>query len=242
MRKLALSLTFVAALAACGQGQNEAQDPAQKQAPAATPALAPAAELKVPAGAYKLDPNHTSLMFRVKHLGLADYVMRFMKYDVQLTLDPARPENSSVTVTIDPTSVRTDYQGDFKGTHEGSPYNSFEERIAREDKFLNSDKFPAITFKSTKVEARDGKFRITGDLTFLGQTRPVTLEATVSGAMEKHPFTQRGAVGFTATTTFNRSEWGMTGTQQYLGDAVTVEFNGEFNQADPQEPAPAPAD
>jgi polyisoprenoid-binding protein YceI len=231
-------LTFLAVLSACGKGADQAQAPA-----AADPSqAAPAAELKAPAGAYQLDPHHTTLEFKLKHMGLADYVMRFAKYDVELTLDPAKPENSSVSVTIDPTSVRTGYQGDFKATHEGSPYGSFEERIAREDKFLNSDKFPTITFKSTKVEKQGDGYRVTGDLAFLGQTHPVTLDATVSGSYDKHPFTQKGAVGFAARTTFNRSEWGQTGTQQFLGDAVTVEFYGEFQQADPQAPAPATND
>jgi len=239
MRSLiALPVALVALLAACGKGQEQTQTQDQ---PAARPQVAAAADIKSPAGTYKLDPNHTSLTVKLKHMGLADYVMRFMKYDVQLTLDPARLENSSVSVTIDPTSVRTDYQGDYKATHPDSPFGSFEESIARGDKMLNSDKFPAITFKSTKVEKAGDRFRVTGDLNFLGQSRPVTLEATVSGSVDKHPFTQRGAIGFAATTTFNRSEWGQTGTQQYLGDAVTVEFNGEFQQAEPTEPAPAPA-
>jgi polyisoprenoid-binding protein YceI len=234
-RLTVLPLVFVAVLGACGKGQDQS-----RTAPAEEPRAA-AAGIKAPAGAYKLDPNHTSLLFRLQHVGLSNYVMQFMKYDVQLTLDPARPEASSVTVTIDPTSVRTTFQGDFKATHKDSPYNSFEERIAREGNFLNSDQFPTITFKSTKVEKQGDKYRITGDLTFLGQTHPVTLEATATGSYDKHPFTQRGAVAFAATTTFNRSDWGMTGTQQFLGDAVTVEFNGEFGQAEPQEPAPAPA-
>jgi polyisoprenoid-binding protein YceI len=233
-----LPLALVAMLAACGKGQDPAKDPAQ---PAAEPKVAAAAELKAPAGTYKLDPNHATLAVKLKHMGLADYVMHFLKFDVQLTLDPAKPENSSVSVTIDPTSVRTDFQGDYKASHKDSPYNTFEESIARGDKMLNSDKFPTITFKSTKVEKQGDAFRITGDLAFLGQTRPVTLDATVSGSHEKHPFTQVGAVGFAAAGTFTRSEWGMTGTQQYLGDAVTVEFNGEFQQAAPTEPAPAPA-
>ena len=234
--RIALPIAVAVLLAACGKGPEQAQD-----APAAAPKVAASADIKAPAGAYKLDPNHASLTVRLKHLGLADYVMRFMKFDAQLTLDPAKPENSSVSVTIDPKSIRTDYQGDYKATHPDSPFGSFEESIARGDKMLNADKFPDITFKSTKVEKAGDKFRITGDLAFLGQTRPLTLEATVAGSMEKHPFTQRGAVGFAAVGTFTRSEWGMTGTQQYLGDAVTVEFNGEFQQAEPTEPAPAPA-
>lgn len=231
-----LPLVVVALLAACGKGQDES-----RSAPAEPARTAAAAQIKAPAGHYKLDPNHTSLTFRLQHLGLSNYVMQFMKYDVQLTLDPARPENSSVSVTIDPTSVRTTFQGDFKATHKDSPYNSFEERIAREGNFLNSDKFPSITFKSTKVEPHGDKLHVTGDLTFLGQTHPVMLEAMVTGSFDQHPMTKTGAVAFVATTTFKRSEWGMTGTQQFLGDAVTVEFNGEFGQAEPQEPAPAPA-
>lgn len=234
--RTALPIAVAVLLAACGKSPEQAQD-----APATEPKVAAAADIKAPAGSYKLDPNHTSLTVRLKHMGLADYVMRFMTYDVQLTLDPAKPENSSVSVTVDPKSIRTDYQGDYKATHPDSPFGSFEESIARGDKMLNADKFPDITFKSTKVEKAGDRFRITGDLAFLGQTRPMTLEATVSGSMEKHPFTQRGAVGFAAVGTFTRSEWGMTGTQQYLGDAVTVEFNGEFQQAEPTEPAPAPA-
>jgi len=226
MRSLALSFS-VLLLAACGRGE----------APSA--AAAPAAEIKAPAGTYKLDPNHVSLTWKLKHLGIADYVARFQKFEATLNFDPAQVGNSSVTVTVDPTSVKTDFLGDFKGTHKDSPYGSFEERISREDKFLNSDKFPNITFKSTKVESTGpGKLRVTGDLTFLGQTHPVTLDAIVTGSADQHPFTKKGAIGFKAVATFNRSEWGMTGTQQYLGDAITVEFNGEFHQAEAQEAAP----
>jgi len=216
------ALALAVLLAACGQG---AAPP-----PSAAP---PPAGLKAPAGDYKLDPNHASLAFKVRHLGLADYHARFTKFDVALSLDPQAPGNSSVTVTVDPTSVRTDYPGDFRATHKDSPYQSFEERLAREDKFFNSDQFPAIAFKSTKVESSGpDKLLVTGDLTFLGQTRPLTLDAAVTGSMDKHPFTGVGAVGFSATTTFTRSEWGMTGTQQFLGDEVTIQFDGEFQQAD----------
>ena len=230
LRFLALSAGAVL-LAACG---------GEAPPPAATAPAAPAFTLKAPAGEYKVDPYHSNLTFKVKHLGLADYVARFTKFDARLSLDPAQLANSRVEVTVDPTSVRTDFSGDFKATHEGSPYNSFDERLSREDKFFNSDTFPAITFKSTRVEpAGEGKLRVTGDLTFLGQTHPVTLDTTIAGSADQHPYTKRGAVGFSATTTLTRSAWGMTGTQAFLGDAVTVEFNGEFHQAAPEAPAAA---
>jgi polyisoprenoid-binding protein YceI len=203
---------------------------------------APAVALTAPAGTYKLDPNHASLVARVRHFGLADYHVRFTKFDVTLTLDPAKPGGSSLAMTLDPLSVRTDYTGDFRATHPDSPYGTFEERLARDPKFFNADQFPSIGFRSTRVEdLGKGRFRVTGDLSFLGQSRPVTLDAALTGSMEKHPFTGRGALGFTATGSFKRSEWGMTGTQQYLGDEVTLTFDGEFGQAAPQEPAPAPA-
>lgn len=225
-------------LAACGGEAPPTTAAAPAAAPAATTAAAPAFELKAPAGEYRLDPNHAGLAARVMHLGLAPYNVRFTRFDATLNLDPQNLANSSVTATIDPTSVRTDYTGDFKATHEGSPYGSFEERISREDKFLNSDKFPSITFKSTRVEPQGaGKLRVTGELTFLGQTHPVTLDAAITGSADKHPMSGRGAVGFTAEGTFTRSQWGMTGTQQFLGDAVTLRFDGEFQQPEPAAPA-----
>ena len=74
---------------------------------------------------------------------------------------------------------------------------------------------------------------MTGDLTLLGKTHPVTLDATVVGAMAAHPFTKRGAIGFSAIGTFNRSTFDMTHLLQppIVGDAVTVQFDGEFQQA-----------
>lgn len=189
-------------------------------------------EVKAPAGEYKLDPNHASLTFKIVHFGLSNYTARFTRFDAALTLDPAKLTRSSVTVTIDPASVRTDYSGDFKAGHKDSPYQSFDEEIAKGDKFLNGVKFPAITFKSTSVkQGPKGHLAVTGDLTFLGVSKPVTLDAVVVGSVAKHPYMGVGVVGFSATTRFKRSDWGMTGTQAFLGDDVTIIFEGEFDQA-----------
>ena len=72
--------------------------------------------------------------------------------------------------------------------------------------------------------------KVTGDLTFLGVTKPVTLLGNVVGSVEKHPFLGKGVVGFSATGTVKRSDWGMIGTQSFLGDDVTIIFEGEFDQ------------
>jgi polyisoprenoid-binding protein YceI len=193
-------------------------------------AAAEGADIKAPKGTYKNDPYHSSLTFKIDHMGLSHYTARFTKFDATLDLDPAKLASSSVTVNIDPTSVRTDYSGDFKAGHKDSPYKTFEEEIARGDKFLNADKFSTITFKSTQVAQAGKTLKVTGDLTFLGVTKPVTLLGSVVGSVEKHPFMGKGAVGFSATGTVKRSDWGMIGAQAFLGDDVTIIFEGEFDQ------------
>lgn len=187
-------------------------------------------DIKAPAGTYKNDPYHSSMTFKILHFGLSNYTARFTKFDATLSLNPSKISSSSVTVNIDPSSVRTDFSGDFKAMLKDSPYNTFDELIGRDGKYLNADKFSTITFKSTKVEQAGETLKVTGDLTFLGVTKPVTLVASVVGSMEKHPFMGKGVVGFSATGTIKRSEWGMVGTQAYLGDDVTIIFEGEFNQ------------
>lgn len=216
-------------LAACSPSPQTAA-PSQ-----AAPAM-PTVEIKAPAGQYKVDPNHASLTFRLNHLGLSNYVARFTRFDVTLDLDPANVSASKVTASVEPASVRTDYSGDYKAGHKESPFAGWDEDLAQSPKFFNASQFPQATFRSTSVESSGpGRFRINGELSLLGQTHPLTLDATVVGSVAAHPFTQRGALGFTATGTFNRSGFGMTHLLQPLlvGDAVTVEFNGEFHQAAP---------
>ena len=193
-------------------------------------AAAEGSDIKAPKGTYKNDPYHSSLTFKIDHMGLSHYTARFTKFNATLDLDPAKLASSSVTVNIDPTSVRTDYSGDFKAVQKASPYKTFDESIARGDKFLNADKFSIVTFKSTKVVQTGETLKITGDLSFLGVTKPVTLTGSVVGSLDKHPFLGKGVVGFSATGTVKRSDWGMIGTQSFLGDDVTIIFEGEFDQ------------
>jgi polyisoprenoid-binding protein YceI len=193
-------------------------------------ATAVGADIKAPKGTYKNDPYHSSLTFKIDHMGLSHYTARFTKFNATLDFDPGKLANSSVTVSVDPTSVRTDFSGDFKALQKDSPYKTFDEQIARDNKFLNADKFSTITFKSTKVVQTGETLKITGDLSFLGVTKPVTLTGSVVGSLDKHPFLGKGVVGFSATGIVKRSDWGMIGTQSFLGDDVTIIFEGEFDQ------------
>ena len=230
-------LLLALALAGCSQsdsGDSQAMDAIQVPAEAAqAPAPVPATKIISPAGRYSVDVNHATLAFSVKHLGLSNYVLRFNAYDATIDLNPDDVASSSISVTIDPTSVDTDYVGDYQGTHPDSSFTSWEEDLAMSEKFFNAKAHPEISFVSTSVEQGAGDLlSITGDLSFLGQTHPVTLTATIVGMLESHPFSGAGAIGFSAEGSFTRSTYGMDFllNPPLLGDEVTLMFEGEFLQ------------
>ena len=210
------------ALAACGPAaEKAAENPPEPVAVAA------------PAGEYRLDKNHASLIFRVNHLGLANYTARFTSFDATLTLDPANLATTSLAATVSPGSVETDYPGDYRAGHSDRPYTGWDDDLARSPEFFNAGQFAEASFQSTGIDQTGpATARVTGDLTLLGQTHPLTLDVTLTGSAAQHPFNQNGAVGFTAIGKFNRSQFGMTYLLQplYVGDEVTIEFNGEFHQ------------
>lgn len=184
---------------------------------------AEAAQLTVPSGTYQLDPAHASLVWKIKHLGLSRYTARFNKFDATITLDAENPTGSEVTATIDPSSVDTDFpfadQKDFNAELTG-------------EQWFNIAEFPEITFQSTELELTgDSVGTMTGDLTFLGVTRPVTLDVTLNGQLEKHPFAGGPAIGFSATSTFKRTDFGFeTMLGPIVGDEVTIQIEAEFVQ------------
>lgn len=184
----------------------------------ASPVLAQAAPLNVPAGEYVLDTTHASLTWQIKHLGLSNYTARFATYDAVINLNPADPTKSSVTVTIDPTTVRTDFPFPEK--------EDFDKVIA--EKFLRAGQHPKITFQSTGLTATGATTgKLIGNLSFLGVTKPVTLDVTLNGAME-HPMRKTPVLGFSATGTFKRSDFGSTELQGPLGDDIKLIIEAEF--------------
>ncbi|WP_199553838.1 YceI family protein [Sandaracinobacteroides hominis] len=186
----------------------------------ATPVLAQAAPLDVPAGEYVVDKTHVSLNWKIRHLGLSDYTARFTSIDATINLDPKDVTKSSVTVTIDPKSVKTDFPFPEK--------EDFDKVIA--DKFLQAGQYPTITFQSTGLKATGAKTgKLTGNLTFLGVTKPVTLDVTLNGAMV-HPMLKVPVLGFSAVGTFKRSDFGMTALQGPLGDEIKLLIEAEFRK------------
>ncbi|PPD26021.1 MAG: polyisoprenoid-binding protein [Hyphomicrobium sp.] len=187
---------------------------------AAAPAIAdPLADM--PAGVYKVDPTHNSVTWRVSHLGLSNYTARFTSVEAAIEFDPAKTETSKLTVSIDPTSLKTDY-----------PYSdkkNFDKVLAEDKIWFNANVHKSITFKSSKVEMTGPKTaKVTGDLTLLGVTKPVTLDATLNGAMKEQPFAKKPALGFSASGQIKRSEFGMSTYVPLVGDDVTLLIEAEF--------------
>lgn len=185
---------------------------------AAAPAVAQGARIDVPAGDYVVDKTHASVTWKVSHLGLSQYTARFTAFDMALVLDPADPTRSSIGVTIDPKSVKTDFPFPEK--------EDFDKVVA--EKFLGAGQHPTITFQSSSLKATGAKTgKLTGNLTLMGVTKPVTLDVTLNGAMV-HPFRKIPVVGFSASGTFKRSDFGSAALQGPIGDEVTVIIEAEF--------------
>jgi polyisoprenoid-binding protein YceI len=186
----------------------------------ATPAAAQLAA-DVPAGTYKIDPTHASLTWKVSHMGLSNYTARFTKLDATLSFDPAKPEASKLEASIDPASLKTDYPFAEK--------TNFDKELIEGAKYFNAGVAKAITFKSTAVKMTGPKTAaVTGDLTFLGVTKPVVLDVTFNGGMKEHPFAKKPAVGFSGTGKIKRSDFGMTHLVPVVGDEVTLLLEAEF--------------
>jgi polyisoprenoid-binding protein YceI len=180
---------------------------------------------QAPAGDYVLDRTHANLQWSGLHNGLAWYSARFTNFDIKLNFNPADVTKSKVTATIDPKSIETD----FAKTRAAGNTEDFNGVLANGERFFNAAKFPTITFASTavtKTGANTGK--MTGNLTFLGVTKPVTLDVTYIGN-RNDPRTQKHKVGFQAVGTINKTQWGMAAGGS-IADNIKIEINAEMVQ------------
>ncbi len=218
-------------LAACTPAQTPAPA-AETPAPVAETAAAAAPEVAYGrAGTYKLDPTHASITWKVDHFGLSKYTARFKKFDATLTFNPQDVSANAIEVTIDPLSVETDYPGDYTATHQGTPYASWNEDLGKDAKWLNGAAFPVITFKSTgAMQTSPTTGTVTGDLTFLGVTKPVTLDVTYNGVAQMPWAPDQDKIGFSARTVIKRSDFGNTTFAPNIGDEVEVIVEAEFSE------------
>ncbi|MBJ8506134.1 polyisoprenoid-binding protein [Acinetobacter seifertii] len=179
-------------------------------------ALASTVTLAAPVD-YKIDPTHTATVFSWNHFGFSTPSANFSDIQGVIKVDNAKPANSSVNVTIPLSSVNTNVPA--------------LDKEFQQEAWFNAAKYPNITFKSTKVKTKDKKhFKITGDLTVKGVTKPVVLDAVLNKQGE-HPMAKVPAIGFNATTSFNRSEFGLGSYVPNVGDKITVNITTEATAA-----------
>lgn len=198
-------------------------------------ATAPAPSIeKIPAGDYKLDPAHSTFMFKVAHLGFSNFTAWFDTFSAELKLDPANPAAATLTATVDPASLTVH-----------APPAGFQDEL-RGEQYVDAKQFPQITFKSTEIKMTGPNTAdVTGDLTLHGVTKPVTLSMTYNGGYEGHVYEPRARIGFSAHGVFKRSDFGIgggvpkEGSNMGVSDEVTVVIESEFigpEMKDPPKP------
>lgn len=170
---------------------------------------------------YKFDPTHTEVIFSYRHLGMSRAYAQFKKINGVVNMDKAAPEKSKVDVTIDAASIDTGIK-------------VFDSHLKAKD-FFNVSKFPKITFKSTKVQKVSGKkFKVTGNLTIKGKTKPVVLDMTYI-IDQPHPlaafnpkYKNIHVAAFSAKASLKRSDFGMGQFAPATSDKVDILIETEM--------------
>ena len=161
----------------------------------------------------KLDPSHTMVLFSWNHFGFSNPTANLGIGEGTVVYDEAKPANSSVEVSLPLTNLDTHV-------------SALDEHLKKPD-FFDAAKYPVVTFKSTRVEPLGGnKFKVTGDLTVHGVTKPVVLDATLNKA-GMQPMLKVPAVGFDATGTIKRSDFGVGAYVPNVSDEVQIRITTE---------------
>jgi polyisoprenoid-binding protein YceI len=161
---------------------------------------------------YTVDPGHTYVSFAINHLGFSTMRGKFDKQSGSLSYDPAA-KSASVTIEIDAASIDTGH--DKRDEHLRSP------------DFINAVEHPTITFKSTKAGWSGDKLSsVTGNLTIMGVSKPVTLKVDSINCGE-HPFNKKQVCGFDATGSIKRSDFGVNYGLPAIGEVLDLQIELE---------------
>jgi len=182
---------------------------------------------------WQIDQAHSHIQFAVRHMMISTVRGEFEKFNGTIDFDPENPEQSQVSVRIDAASINT-RQPD-RDNH------------LRSADFLNVEEYPVLLFESKRIERLgDNRGRVVGDLTIRGVTREVVLDVEYAG-MARSPWGTTSA-GFSATTTLDRKEWGLTWNQALetggvlVGDKIKVDIELELVKQEEEAPTASAAD
>ena len=167
---------------------------------------------KASAESYRLDPAHTSIIFRVKHLGVAYVFGRFNGATGSFSFDPLAPAKTAIEIQVDADNIDTNNQK--RDNHLRSP------------DFFNTAKYPLIRFKSKSVKQIDtDRLQVSGDLTIMGKTNLISIEVRRTGAA-KDPW-GKFRIGFESSFTIKRSDYGMKFNLAGVSDEVNLTVSVE---------------
>lgn len=175
------------------------------------------------ASTWDIDSSHAAANFSVRHLMVSDVKGTLGKVTGKVELDDKDVTKSKIEATIDVAGLNTREQ-------------KRDDHLRSKD-FFEVEKFPTITFTSTKIEKAADGLKVTGDLTIHGVKKSVTLDTQVSNEV-KHPFTGAGVRGVTATTKINRKDFGLTWNKALeaggvlVGDEVAIAIEAELVKQD----------
>jgi polyisoprenoid-binding protein YceI len=170
-------------------------------------------------GDWQLDPYHTQIEFATKHLGMMTVRGYFDEFSAKADIDPANAAAASVEVTISTASIRTNHP--------------MRDNDLRSGNFLEVEKYPEITFKSTGVQAAGpDQYTLNGDLTIKGNTHPVALQVTRYGEFND-PGMMGHRIAYGATTKINRKDFGLTFNaildgRIVVGEEIQIAIEGEL--------------
>jgi len=185
---------------------------------AATLALTTTGALAAPQD-YTLDPSHSQVVFSYNHLGFSTTYGMFSGFEGVISFDAEDPAASSVNVSMPLMSMMTGWEKRF-------------EHFMSED-FFGASEGDMVTFTSTGIEVTgDNTANITGDLSMNGVTKSVTLDAKLNQSLEAHPMNGKPWMGFDATTTLLRSDFGVDKFAPYVSDEIDVKISIEAGQAE----------
>ncbi|RYG61960.1 MAG: polyisoprenoid-binding protein [Alphaproteobacteria bacterium] len=218
MTKLLMTGLLVAAGLTSAVHAADAKPAAEKTAPYAGPTR----DYKsISAGTYELDKTHAGVTWRIDHLGFSNFIGRFEDLEGTATVNPADLSKSGVVFTIKTDSVDTNV-------------DKLDDHIEKAD-ILDTDKYPTITFTSTKVEvtgknaAGKDTGKIYGMLSLKGVTKPVVMDVVFNGHGVS-PFGGNARIGFDGSFTIKRSDFGVNALLPMVGDNVEVTFAVEFTK------------
>jgi polyisoprenoid-binding protein YceI len=162
---------------------------------------------------YQLDPNHTMVLFSWNHFGFSNPTADLPIASGTLVFDEKQPSSSTVEVTMPLATLDTHV-------------SALDKHLKKPD-FFDADKYPTVTFKSTKVQPLGGdKFKVTGDLTVHGVTKSVVLDAKLN-KVGTHPMTKAQSIGFDATGTLKRSDFGVAAYVPNVSDEIKIHITTE---------------